>query len=58
MQALLGVVSDLQNVVGLTVLAVGQGRADPWLPGVLPGGLDQQPARERRPGLGDRPLSV
>ena len=55
-QALLGAVGDLQDVVGLAGLAVGQRRADPRRAAVVPGRLDQQPAGERRAGLGDRAL--
>ncbi len=55
-QALLGAVGDRQDVVGLAGLAVGQRRAEPRLAAVVPGRLDQQPAGERRPGLGDRAL--
>ena len=53
-QALLGAVGDLQDVVGLPGLAIAQGGADPRRAAVVPGGLDQQPPRERAAGLGDR----
>jgi len=37
MQALLGTVGDRQDVIGLPLLAVAQGRADTRLAAVLPG---------------------
>ena len=56
-QPLLCSVGDLQDVVGLALLAVLEGRADPWVASVVPGRLDQQPPCERRAGLRDRPLA-
>jgi hypothetical protein len=46
-QAVLGAVSDLQDVVGLALLAIAECRPDPWGSSVVPGRLDQQPASER-----------
>ena len=43
-------------MLGLSLLSVLQGRADPRLAVVLPGGLDQQPASETGPCLGDLAL--
>ena len=43
-------------MVGLAGLAVGQRRAQSGWAAVVPGGFDQQPAGEHRPGLGDRAL--
>jgi len=45
-----------QNVIGLAGLAPGDDRSDPRVAAVVPCGLDQQPARQRRSGLGDRAL--
>src|SRR6185503_15956873 len=56
-QALLGAVCDLKDVVGLALLAVGQRGAQSRRTAVVPGRLDQQPAGEHRPGLGDRALA-
>jgi len=56
MQSLLSAVCDLQDVVGLALLAVFQGDADPWFACVVPRRLDEQSARERRAGLRDRAL--
>lgn len=55
-QPVLRAVSDLQDMLGLALLAVFEGHSDPWGPSVVPGGLDQQPASEPRPSLCDRPL--
>ena len=52
----LGARGDLQDVVGLARLAVGEGDADPRRSGVVPGRLDQEAAGDPRTGLGDRPL--
>jgi hypothetical protein len=56
-QALLGAPGDLQDVIGLAGLAVLQGDPDPRLAGVVPGGLDQEPAGDPRAGLGDRAMA-
>jgi hypothetical protein len=56
MQAMLGAVGDRHDVLGLLVLAGFQGRADPGLAGVVPGGLDEQPAGQGAAGFGDRSL--
>jgi hypothetical protein len=45
--AVLGAVGDLVDVVGLSGLALGERDPDPRLASVVPGGLDQQPASER-----------
>jgi len=58
MQALLGAVADLKDVVGLPVLAVFERDADAGFAGVLPGGLDQHAASEHRPGLRDLTVPV
>jgi hypothetical protein len=55
-QPLLRAVGDLQNMLGLALLAVFEGHPDPWGASVVPGRLDQQPASEARSRLGDRPL--
>ena len=55
-QAVLGAPRDLQDVVGLAGLAVFERHADPRGALVVPGGLDEQPARVARTGLGDRAL--
>jgi hypothetical protein len=57
-QSVLGARGDLQDVVGLAGLAVGDRGADPWWAGVVPGGLDEQPAGIGRAGLGDRALGL
>jgi len=36
-QPVLGTVSDLQDMLGLSLLAVSEGRPDPWGASVLPG---------------------
>ena len=46
-ESLLGAVGDLQDVVWLAELAVGQCRAQAWLTGVVPGCFDEQPAGQR-----------
>ncbi len=48
-QPVLGAVSDLQDVIGLALLAVFEGHPDPWGASVVPGGLDEQPASEPDP---------
>jgi hypothetical protein len=53
----LGTVGDLQDVIGLAKLSVLQVRADPRVASIVPGRLDQQPARERGAGLRDRALA-
>jgi hypothetical protein len=50
----LGVVCDLKDVIWLALLTVLQRRADPGIAAVMPGCLNQQTARQRRAGLGDR----
>jgi hypothetical protein len=55
-QPLLGTVSDLQDMLGLALLAVLEGHPDPGVSSVVPGRLDEQPSSEARPRLGDRPL--
>ena len=45
-QSLLRAVSDLQDMIGLALLAVVERRPDPWLASVVPGRLDEQPASE------------
>ena len=57
-QALLGTVGDLQDVIGLPFLAVGQGRADTRFAGVVPSGLDKEAAGELRSGLRDLTVPV
>jgi hypothetical protein len=47
-QAVLRAPRDLQDLIGLTGLAVGERDADPRLARVAPGGLDQEPARVGR----------
>ena len=47
-QAQLRAIGDLQDVVGLAGLAGVLGDADPWIAAVVPGGLDEQSARQRR----------
>src|SRR5919201_6397844 len=46
--------SDLEDVVGLTGVAVAQVGADPRLTQVVPGGFDEDAAGEAGAGLGDR----
>jgi hypothetical protein len=41
LQSVLDAPADLQEVVGLAGLAVGDCGADPWRSGVVPGGLDE-----------------
>jgi hypothetical protein len=53
-KARLGAPGDLQDLVGLAGLAVGQRRAYPRFPRVVVAGLDQQPTSDPRAGLGDR----
>jgi hypothetical protein len=55
-EAVLGAPGDLQDVIGLAGLAVGQCGADPRLAGVVPGRFDQQPPCVGGAGLGDRAL--
>jgi len=58
MQAMLAAVGDLQDVIGLPFLAVGERRADTRFAAVVPGRLDEQAAGELRPGLRDRSVIV
>jgi hypothetical protein len=58
MQPLPRTVTDLQDVVGLAFLAVGECGADAGFAAVMPGGLDQQATGECRSGLRDRPVPV
>jgi hypothetical protein len=55
-QPVLGAVSDLQNMIGLALLAVAERYPDPWVSPVVPGCLDEQPASEARARLRDRSL--
>jgi hypothetical protein len=57
MDSLLRGVGDLHDMLGLSLLTVLKGRADPWFASVMPRGLDQQPAGEAGSGLGDRSLA-
>ena len=57
MDALLRSVGALQHMFRLSLLTVLEGRADPWLPVVMPRRFDQQPACEAGPSLGDRALA-
>jgi hypothetical protein len=56
-QAVLGARADLPDVVGLPGLALVERDPDPRRPGVVPGGLDEQPAGDARAALGDRALT-
>lgn len=53
-EAVLRAPGDLEDVVGLSGLAVVERDADPGLAQVVPGGLDEDPAGEGGAGLGDR----
>jgi hypothetical protein len=53
-EAVLRAPGDLEDVVGLTDLPVGQRGTDPGLAQVVPGGLDEEAAGEAGAGLGDR----
>ena len=54
-QPVLRAVSDLQDTLGLALLAI-LGSPHPWGASVVPGRLDEQPASEPRSRLGDRAL--
>jgi hypothetical protein len=58
MQAMLRAPGDLEDVVGLAVVALGERLADPGRPGVVPGRFDEDPPRVPRAGLGDVPVRV
>lgn len=53
-EAVLGAPGDLEDVVGLALLAVLECRADAGWALVVPGGFDQKPAGVAAAGLGDR----
>jgi hypothetical protein len=57
-QPVLGSPGDLEHVRGLSLLAVGDGRADSRLAQVVPGRFDQEPPRVAGAGLGDRALAA
>jgi len=52
-ESVLGAPADLQDVVGLALLAVLECRADARWSLVVPGRLDQEPASVAAAGLGD-----
>jgi len=57
-EAVLGAPGDLEDVRGLALLAVAESGADPRLAQVVPGGLNQEPARVAGAGLRDRALAA
>src|SRR5213596_247118 len=57
-EAVLAAPGDLQHLGRLALVAGGERGADPRSAAVLPGGLDQQPARVAGACLGDRALAA
>ena len=57
-QAALCAPGDIDHLRRLVALAKLEVPADAWMPAVVIGRLDQQPAGVGRAGLGDRPLAA